>query len=104
MFISIIITTYNRKEKVVSSINSSIEWSKRFNDITHEIIVIDDASTDGTFEKLKNHKYFKNKIKLFKLEKNIGVSGAKNYGAKKSTGKWITFLDSDDTIICEKAT
>ena len=104
MFISIIITTYNRKEKIVSSINSSIEWSKRFNDIAHEIIVIDDASTDGTFEKLRNHKYFKNKIKLFKLEKNIGVSGAKNYGAKKSTGKWITFLDSDDTIIYEKAT
>lgn len=62
-----------------------------------EVIMIDDGSTDGSNliaeQWAKRHKNFK----MF-YQENSGLSAARNNGVKKSTGKYITFLDSDDLI------
>lgn len=97
--ISIITPTFNRKDQVIKSIKSSLDLIKN---IKGEIIVIDDASNDGTYNfllKTFKEEIKKKKIKLLRLKKNIGVTGARNTGAKKSIYKWIIFLDSDDTFI-----
>jgi len=78
MNVSIVTPTFNRKEILKRSINSSLEllWKN----IVNEIIIVDDASTDGTVEFL-NKKYYdeinKGVIKVFSLPTNIGVTGAK---------------------------
>lgn len=90
--VSIIIPCYNVDSKLFYRCLSSIE-AQTFSD--YEVIVVDDGSaqdyTDvfcGLEEKYKN-------ISLFH-QKNRGVSAARNFGLKKSHGKYITFVDADD--------
>lgn len=86
--ISIVIPTYNRLWCLPKAINSC-----RNTKCITEIIVIDDGSTDGTWEWLKNQ----TGITALKQE-NWGKCWAVNYGFKVTSGKYIKFLDSDDII------
>jgi glycosyltransferase involved in cell wall biosynthesis len=100
MKISIVTPTYNRKNIIKESIDSSLSLIE--NNYADELIIIDDASTDGTSEFLQNA--YKNEIKtgimiLKILKDNIGVTGAKNKGAELSSGEWIVFMDSDDYFL-----
>ena len=90
MKISVIIPTYNRKKYIKRAIDSVIRQSYK----PFEIIVIDDGSTDGTYELIKQS-YSSSQISL-KKQKNNGVSSARNKGIKLANGDWIAFLDSDD--------
>ena len=94
--ISVIIPTYNRATSIIKSINSVI--SQTYYNL--EIIVIDDCSTDNT-ESLVS-KLNDTRIKYIKLKENKGASFARNIGIKISTGKYITFQDSDDTYHSNK--
>ena len=91
-FISIIIPTFNRQELLPKAINSIRNQSCE----NWELIIIDDGSTDQTSVLLDSYKD-DSRIKSF-YQDNQGVSVARNYGVKKSTGDYIIFLDSDDTF------
>lgn len=84
---SIIIPTYNRKLILKRAIESVLEQS--INDF--EIIVVDDGSTDDTSELMNTFSGVK-----YQYQENIGVSSARNTGAKLAVGEWLLFLDSDD--------
>ena len=88
-FFSIIITTFNRANIIERSLNSLLNQFET----DWEAIIIDDGSTDNTKEKIK--KYLSNNIKYF-FQNNLGAANAKNTGIELSSGKYITFLDSDD--------
>lgn len=85
--ISVVIPTYNREKYLMRAINSALGFK--------EIIIIDDGSTDNTKSLFK--KTAPN-IKYFCSSKNKGVNAARNLGVKKSKGKYILFLDSDDEL------
>ena len=91
--VSVIITTYNRREFV----REAIESVQRQDFSDYEIIVVDDGSTDGTEEFLKEF----NTIHYF-YQKNQGVSRARNQGLKLARGDYICFLDSDDLWLPRK--
>ncbi len=63
-----------------------------------EIICVDDKSTDNTVKKIREFMKSDNRISLYKLGKNAGAAHARNYGLKKSNGKYVCFLDPDDFI------
>lgn len=87
---SVIIPTYNSREFVSSAIESvRAQKSQDF-----EIILIDDCSTDSTFELCK--KFVDDRTFLFRTEKNSGPGIARNIGIDRASGDYILFLDSDD--------
>ena len=94
MTFSIIIPTYNSKNYINNCLNSITNNCD--NDL--EVIIIDDASTDNTIIICENFKKINNNIRIFKLKKNHGPGYCRNLGIKKSKGKYIIFLDSDDTF------
>ncbi|MCP4971832.1 MAG: glycosyltransferase [Arcobacter sp.] len=87
MKITAIIPTFNREDFILRAINSIENQTIKID----EIIVVDDGSTDRTFDTVKDLdvKYI--------YQKNNGVSSARNKGIKAAKNKWIAFLDSDDT-------
>lgn len=88
-FFSIIIPTYNRGHLILATIKSIQQ--QVFGDF--ELLIIDDGSTDNTYEVIRNINDVR--IKYFK-KNNGGVSSARNFGIDKCTGKYINFFDSDD--------
>lgn len=64
-----------------------------------QVIVIDDGSTDGTTEILKE--YFDTPIEFYREDKSQGVSHARNEGMAKAIGEYITFIDADDEYLPE---
>ena len=90
---SVIIPTYNNASKISGTIQSVLKQS--FQD--WEIIIVDDGSTDDT-EKRISSLISENANLYFQKQKNRGVAFARNSGAKLSKGKFITFIDSDDTV------
>lgn len=88
---SVIIPTYNRAFIIQEAIESVLQ--QEIDNV--EIIVVDDGSTDNTKEVLEP--YFK-KIRYI-YQENQGISGARNTGLQRATGKYISFLDSDDVFL-----
>jgi len=88
--VTVIIPTYNRGYVVHRAINSILNQS--FSDF--EILVVDDGSTDDTCKVADSFK--DNRIRYI-YKPNGGVSSARNAGMAQATGKYIAFLDSDDT-------
>ncbi len=91
--ITIIISTYNTSKYIEQCINSVLTQTYD----NYEIVIIDDGSTDDTWNLLKNQFGSNSKIKIIKQE-HKGTSSARNNGINNATGSWITFLDSDDWI------
>lgn len=91
--VSIIITTYNYEKYIERAIRSALDQSLSKKE--YEIIVVNDASTDNTSKILDN---YKEDIRIIHLEKNVGLSAARNTGVKKAKGQFIVFLDADDYI------
>lgn len=99
MFIDTVVTAFNRKHSIDRTINSVLK-----NLPESLITIVDDYSSDNTFEYLHS-KYAgyisQGLIRVFRLESNTGVTGAKNFGFLQSTADWVIFLDSDDEYIDE---
>jgi glycosyltransferase involved in cell wall biosynthesis len=90
--VSVNIITYNRA-KYLEECLTSIE-NQNYSDL--EIILIDDASTDETFEVIAKFKKFP--IKYFKNNTNKGIPFSRNLAISQSNGSFICILDSDDII------
>jgi len=87
---SIILPTYNRCYVLWRAIQSVITQTYPF----WELLIIDDASTDDT-KKLVDQ-FTDPRIKYFKLPKNVGPAGARNFGITKAKNNYIAYIDSDN--------
>ncbi len=96
MMVSIIIVNFNTKELLKQLLTSITQNVKN---VTYEIIVVDNNSTDGSKELLKT--LFK-KVILIANKSNLGFGKSNNQGAKVAKGKYLLLLNSD-TLVCENA-
>lgn len=88
---SVIIPVYNKLLHLDRAIHSVLNQTFR----KFELILIDDASTDGSSEKLKEYK--DSRITLYRRDSpGPGGYAARNLGIKKAKHDWISFLDADD--------
>jgi len=90
--LSIIILSFNTKDVTLDCLNSVI---KSLNRINYEIILVDNASSDGSSEEVKNQKSNIKNLKLIQNKENIGFARANNQAAKEARGKYLLFLNSD---------
>jgi len=94
--LSVVIPTWNRAHIVCEAVESAL--SQQADGI--EVIVVDDASTDGTAEVLKTK--FGSEVHLLQLGNRRGPGAARNAGALLACGEFVAFLDSDDLWLPEK--
>jgi glycosyltransferase involved in cell wall biosynthesis len=93
--VSVLIPSFNNAQWLTACIESCIAQQS----LLHEIIVVDDHSTDGSFSVLKDlQQRYPVIIKLFTNPKK-GANHARNYAFAQSTGKYIQWLDSDDFLL-----
>ena len=91
--ISIIIPVYNSEKYVVETLKSLDNQTFPY----HELIIINDGSTDNSEQVIKN--YIKNKKNVkYIAQENKKQGYTRNLGVKKATGNYIMFLDADDFI------
>ncbi len=91
--ISVIIPIYNSSQTLERTINSVITQTYK----NLEIILVNDGSTDDSIEICKKYAEKDNRIIIVNQE-NKGVGEARNHGIDISTGDFISFVDSDDTM------
>lgn len=89
--ISIIIPIYNTEKYLNMSLKSITEQSLK----NIEIICVDDGSVDNSFKILRNYQEKDGRLIIIN-QKNQGAASARNSGIKRSKGKFISFMDSDD--------
>lgn len=96
---SVIIPLYNKEDYIGEALQSLIHQTR----VPHEIIIIDDASTDSSLEQvrktLNNHldKLGDIRIEIIELKQNKGPGHARNKGITIAEGDLVSFLDADDT-------
>ena len=98
--ISVVIPVYNVEKYLAECLDSVL--AQTLHDI--EIICIDDGSTDRSLNILEAFAERDNRISVFS-QPNRGLSAARNAGVEKIRGRYISFIDSDDTVypdLCEK--
>lgn len=91
--ISIIVSVYNAEKRLNLCIDSLIKQT--YKDI--EIVLIDDGSTDDSAKICDSYADKDSRVKVYHID-NRGVSRARNIGIEKSTGDYIMFCDSDDSV------
>lgn len=94
MIFSIILPVYNSEKFLDKTINSVLDQSYP----NFELIIIDDKSTDNSLKIANKFQRKDSRIRLISQPENKGVASARNIGLKKVKGKYILFLDSDDTL------
>jgi len=88
--ITVLINSYNGEKTIYQAIKSAL--SQTYNN--YEILIIDDASSDGTINIIKK---FKNKkIRLYRNKKNIGLGKSRVLAQSKIQGEYVCILDQDD--------
>ncbi|NQV21691.1 MAG: glycosyltransferase family 2 protein [Rhodospirillales bacterium] len=90
--ISVIVPCHNAQAFIQRCLESAVGQTDR--DL--EIVVVDDASTDGTRDVIKEMSAQDSRIRLIERETNGGAGCARNTGIDAATGDWIAVLDADD--------
>lgn len=88
--VSVVMPVYNMEKYVGEAIDSIL--NQTFNNF--DFLIIDDRSTDGTLEKIRQ--YSDKRIRIIQNNKNMGLPACENIGLRESKGKYLVRMDSDD--------
>lgn len=90
--VSVLMPNYNGKRYVQKAIESILKQSYR----NFEFVIVDDCSTDGSWEIINQYAKLDQRIVPVRNERNIGVAATLNHGLRFCKGKWVARMDSDD--------
>ncbi len=92
--VTIIVPVYNSSEYLSRCVDSILKQT--YSDI--ELLLVDDCSTDNSFEVMQKYAGDDSRVRCFQTLKNSGPSTARNIGLDNARGEWISFVDSDDWL------
>ena len=95
--VSVIIPSYNSKAFIKPCVDSILNQTLK----SVEVIVVDDCSTDDSFEVCQSLYGTNERVQLIRQPENAGPGEARNTGIKKARGTYINFCDSDDEMLPE---
>lgn len=90
--VSVIIPCFNAEQFIGDAIESVLKQSWH----NFELLIVDDASKDGTCDVVRKYVEKDTRIKLISLDTNGGAAAARNVAIDKAKGRYLAFLDSDD--------
>ncbi|MCF7482062.1 glycosyltransferase [Vibrio sp. J1-1] len=90
--VSIIMPTYNSEQTVIESIQSVLSQTYK----NWELIIVDDKSTDNTWQIIQAYADKYENIHPYQNKENSGAGASRNLAIEKAKGRFIAFLDSDD--------
>ncbi|MFP4616187.1 MAG: glycosyltransferase [Thiohalorhabdus sp.] len=91
--ISAVIPAHNRERLITETLDSILQQKR----LPEEVLVVDDGSTDGTAEVVREWSRRHPNLSLVLVEQeNGGPSAARNRGLMEASGQWVAFLDADD--------
>lgn len=91
---SVIIPIFNSRDRIEKCVKSILS---ALNSEECEIIIVDDCSSDGTFEFINQRFLGLSQIRILRTAQNGGPGAARNIGLRSAIGEWVLFLDSDDS-------
>ena len=93
--VSIVVISFNTKDITIDCLKSVVNFTK---DVNYELIVVDNASTDGSDKAIEEFsKKHKNTI-FVKKKNNLGFGGGNNVGMERAKGRYILLLNSDTKL------
>ncbi|MFF9208146.1 MULTISPECIES: glycosyltransferase [unclassified Streptomyces] len=101
-WVTVVIPAYNAATTIGKALQSAVNQTYEL----VEVIVVDDASTDGTLEVVANFAGNNPRVRVLRRTENSGGVGApRNWGIAQAGGRWVLFLDADDELpprACER--
>jgi glycosyltransferase involved in cell wall biosynthesis len=98
MHVTVVMPAYN----AVATVSAAIE-SIRKQTYTHwDLLIVDDGSTDGTWEVLKSAAFLDPRIALIRNPSNRGLAASLNTGWRQAGGEVIARMDADDTSLPQR--
>ncbi|MBU2960332.1 glycosyltransferase [Citreicella sp. C3M06] len=91
---TIIIAAWCAEASLAHAVRSALAQ----NDVSVEVIVIDDASPDGTFALAQNLAAQDGRVRALRQSRNGGPAAARNAGLAAAQGRWVAVLDADDAM------
>ena len=97
--VSVVIVNYKTPKLVKDCVESVVKQTKG---VSYEVIVVDNASSDGSLAAIRNLQHSTSNLKLIENRENLGFAGGNNLGIKQAEGDYVLLLNSD-TILWEDA-
>lgn len=92
-FFSIVTSAFDAEDFLRRAVDSVLKQ----NYDNYEYIIVDNGSHDSTWQILQDYNIkYPNKIKIFHVDDNLGISGGRNFGINQAKGDYVCFLDADD--------
>jgi len=96
--VSVITPCYNCAPFIAETIKSVIAQTYT----NWEMLIVDDCSTDGSYETALQYAANDKRVKVYRMEQNSGAAACRNKAIELSQGEYLAFLDSDDLWLPEK--
>lgn len=96
--VSVLMPVYNAMPYLKEAIASVLAQTYK----NFELVIVDDGSTDGSWQLIKKYKNQDKRIKAFRNRNKLGVSTALNKGINKSCGRYIARMDADDVMVSQR--
>ena len=96
--VSVIMPVYNGEKYLAEAVDSIL--TQTFTDF--ELLIVDDASQDGSVEIIRSYEQGDDRIRFFQLERNSGSADARNVAIAAASGEYIAGMDCDDVSLPQR--